>query len=505
MSSSTSECSCHGEETRFFCHTCDRRVCDECIVDNCRNHNIAKAKRPIEEKRASMTQKLHQFQRDYHPRLSEDLENMAAYSEQIQVEIDSAMIRADQLKETIDKVCSKLVQELITSKQENDNFLKREKEDAAEIETFISESLLSISSADETRIDDVERRLQEMQSQTRGSGKQNDAPRFVTSTSKDTFSTLKSLFGEVSYGLYEKISDDDTSNQSDDDDYLVPVAPAPEIPLKNFQSQVCLKLNFTPRCLAVAKGVLFLSSESDIHEVKSKEKIVRLKTDANFQIKGFIALSTHEILIFSELKPGIFKLHQKHRHPLLPKDRHLHASSFVDPTPYHSTCMSLCQSEKDILVALQSNSLQDMSVKLQKYPLYQDTDFKFENVPLSSELNLTKITGVAETPKGDVCFIDETSANSSYAVCVDSTGKLCFRYPADDKIKRYFVGICVLKSGVIALADSCIMSGIHLIGNDGKLIYLERKQMKPTCLATEEDFIWVGYCDKTVEKLAMSK
>jgi hypothetical protein len=453
-----------------------------------------------------LTQKLHHFQKDYHPRLSQDLENLTGYSEQIQSEVDSAMKRADELKDAVDKVCNELVQELNTAKQENDNFTKKEKEELAEIETFITESLSSISSADEVRIDDVERRLKEIQSRSRSSGKHSEAPKFVAFASRDIFSTLKSLFGEVSYGLYEKISDDDATNQSDDDDYLVPVAPAPEKPPKRQESLLrSIPLNFTPRCLAIAKGCLFLSSESEIHEEKGNEKIVRLKTDRTFQINGFIALSTHDILIFSELKTEIFKLHQKHRHSLLPKDKHLHTSSFVDPTPYHPTCMALCQSEKDILVGLQSTSQEAMPVKIQKYPLYQDKDFKFENIPISSDLNLTKITGVAETQKGDVCFIDETSDNSSYAACVDGTGKLRFRYPADDKIKRHFVGICVLKSGNIALADSCAMSGIHLIGDDGKLIWLERKEKKPTSLTTAEDFIWVGYCDNTVEKLLALK
>ncbi|XP_061188797.1 uncharacterized protein LOC133196970 [Saccostrea echinata] len=502
-SSSTSECSIHDEDTRFFCFTCNRRICDECIGGDCRNHNFGKARNLIEERRTSTSLKLKQFQKDSYPIFAKDIEKMAAESELIQEEIDNVKKRVEHLKETVDKIASEIVQELNCSKQEIDNVLQSEKEAVKEIEAFVDKSLSSVSSLEETEIDCIEKRLQELQSRQTKSREQAGIPKFVPSPSKDIFTALKPLFGEINYEIYEKI--EEPVQPDDEGEYLVPVSPAPEIPPKTIVTSISsLSLKFSPEFLAVANECLFMASGMEIYEVKSNDKIAQIKADISFEINGFIVKSSKEILISSMQKTGIFKLQQKQRLPLIPKDRHLTSFLFVDPFPYQPTCMSLCQSEKEILVALQSNAQQAVSVHLQKYPLYEDKEFKFENIPISTNLSFTKITGVLESARGYFCLINETTVCTSHVVCVDSTGEPRFRYPADDKLKRYFVGICMLKSGIIVLADSCVMSGIHLIDEDGKLILMKRMNSKPTCLATDGRFIWIGCNNNKVEKLSVS-
>ncbi|XP_062601605.1 uncharacterized protein LOC134263291 [Saccostrea cucullata] len=524
-------CNVHSsEETRFYCNKCQRRICDDCVLEECKGHPLERARKEVDIKRSTIKQKLEAMNREK----CQTVEGFRAKMTSVEEDIEKVHKRAEELKHTLDEICQKTLEELTRSKEEMEKHLKEMESDIQEKERFVVESLKKLDSMNEDEIEKVNARMKVLENVDLLFLKL-PPPTFVGPDGKDDTVLMKTVFGYVQSGRHEeallpmeqndympmspKSSElpkrpqkidryEEVELPSKDDTYLLMNPRTPEVQKAPPGTQHSLKakvvitydLGMLPYFFISKNDEFFVTDKTKLFKIKpEKEKQLKELVDANDTIRGIVGSNENLILMTSSM---VYKFEMKGA-----KTKQCRLSNFVDPLGLFVACIGKAVSGNSLLLGLKITG--DEAFELRRYPMEEKGCVAFEKLVLPREIQIPLITHVAESTNGDICAIVKDEADSSYLICFDSDGIIRYRYPKDEKRKRKFLGIGMLREGVIVLADACALSGIHFLDKDGCQLYFERRGRGgplPISLVTDSsDVVWVGFDDGTVEEIKVTR
>ncbi|XP_056002377.1 uncharacterized protein LOC125659179 [Ostrea edulis] len=487
-------CTVHSsEDTRFYCNECRRRICDVCVINECKGHRLERAKSEIDIMRCALKQKLEMTSQT----TKENIVSFRIKLASVEENIEKARQRSEELKNRLDKVCDTYIEELMRCKGEMEKHFQTIEIKLQGKKDYAEESLRIIKTMNEDELQEVEERV------TDHNGIDlsffiSPLPTFVEYVGKDEESALKAIFGYVQYGRYEEVllPNDDALYVSMYSPEVLPKVPSDQ----QFTTEVVrtYTLGMSLENVLMKNNVFFVSSNSKLFETKLDKHIQSKELkDINENIRGIAMTAENVILMTSHL---VYKLEKKNSIPKKYK-----VSNLIDPQGWLIACIGNTLDRKSLLLGLKITG-EEESLEIRKYEIGEGDHLEYEKLELPRGIDIPLISHVTENTNGEICAVVRERPESSFFVCFDTEGRLRHRYPTDEKLKRKFLGIGILKDGMVALIDGCVISGIRFLDQYGRQLHFEGRKNVPKCITTDfNDHIWVGFDDGRVEKIQVTK